>query len=317
MINKIILKNFRSHKKTILNLCEGINGIIGLPGSGKTNIIRSIELVKDNRPTGFAYHNNITKDPSTEVAIKPDNVPMIRFIKVGSKAKYKYGKTKFEGIGTKPPPTEIQEGLNLNDINFGLQLGMPFLILSSPPEIAREINKVSESEVINKCIKKTNEILNKLKNKKKSLEFDIEKTELKLKPYNKLHKVKPLLDKAKEYDKKIEVLEQKREEIEETVEFIKKARKAIKNQEKPLKAIKYINEAESLQFKMEKLASQMILIEKIKMLQNSLNAAVREKEKLVNEYINNLKQNKRCPTCFSRIKKSTIANIRKELTYEN
>lgn len=311
MIDKIVLKNFQSHKNSILRLHSGINGVIGRPNSGKTAVIRGILLLKNNRPTGFAYHNNLTKNPKTEVHVKPSNSPLLRFIKTKSKAIFYYGKKDFKT--GRYVPDEITNALNLEDINFGLQLGLPFLILSPPSEIAREINKVTESEVINKCIKITNERLNKLKSKKKSLQSSVEETQKKLIPYKKLHKVKPILNKAIKYDEQILKREEKTEELLGIFTFVTKAKRAIHNQEKPLQAKGLIEQAESLQHDMENLASQMTLLENIKMLKHSLKSAIKEKHELIDDYTTELKKSKRCPTCFQPIKNKTIDYIWKEL----
>jgi AAA15 family ATPase/GTPase len=76
LIEKIVIKNFQSHNRTVLKLHEGINGIIGRPNSGKTAIIRAILLLKNNRPSGFAYHNKLVTSLKTEVHIKPNNSPL-------------------------------------------------------------------------------------------------------------------------------------------------------------------------------------------------------------------------------------------------
>jgi exonuclease SbcC len=311
MFKKIVIKNFQSHKRTVLRLSKGINGIIGLPNSGKTAIIRAILLAKNNRPRGFAYHNNFIDSPITEVHIKPDNEPLIKFIKTKSKTKFYYGNKSFK-TGTNVPD-KIAEGLNLRDINFGLQLGLPFLILSSPSEIARQINKVTESEVVNKCIKETNDRLNKLKSKRKSLKINIDDYKSKLTAFKNLDRVKPLIDKGFEYDKKIEGTYLKIDELEHIKLFITKAQNAIVNQKKPLQALDLINDAESIQKEMEKLASQMIILENIKRLKISLKSAIKEKIKIIDDYTNELKRSKLCPTCYEPIKLRTIKNIKMEL----
>ena len=311
MIEYIKILNFQSHKKTVLKLHPGINGIVGRPNSGKTAIIRSILLLKNNRPTGFAFHNNSTKNPKTEVHIKLDNSKLLRFVKTKSKSFYYYGKEMFKT--GRYVPDKITDSLNLEEINISLQLGLPFLILSPPSEIAREINKVTESEVINKCIKITNEKLNKLKSKRKSLQSSIDETQKKLIPYKRLYKVKPILERAIKYDKQILKREEKIEELLGISNFINKAQKAINNQEKPLQAKGLIEQAESLQYDMENLASQMTLLENIKILKQSLQHAVEEKHELIDNYTDELKKSKRCPTCFQPIKNNTIEDIWKEL----
>ena len=61
-IKSIEINNFRTHRNTKLEFAKGINALIGLPDSGKTNIIRFINWVLKNRPLGFKFHSDFTED---------------------------------------------------------------------------------------------------------------------------------------------------------------------------------------------------------------------------------------------------------------
>lgn len=311
MIDYIKLKNFRSHKRTTLKLHPGINGVVGLPSSGKTNIIRGVLLLKNNRPSGFKYHNKDTKNPETEVIIKPDNSPILKLTKTKSKTIYQCGKEELQKVG-KSIPDEVTNNLNLEDINFGLQLGLPYLILSSPPDIARAINKVTESDTISRCIIITNQLLNKLKATKKSLLLDIHNLKEKLLPLKKLDRVKPILDKAFRYHNKVEENQEKIEELKDIQSSIAEAQEAIDNQRNPLRAKVLIKKAELIESKMLGIATQLTLLENIKVLRLSLNSAIIERDKLISNYINELRTSRTCPICYSTINSKTIRSIKKE-----
>lgn len=308
MINKLVVKYFQSHKKTVLRFSPGVNGIIGKPNSGKTALIRAILLLKNNRPSGYDFHNDSTTKP-VEVHIKPDNQPLLKFKKKESKASYSIGKTKFKSVGQKVPE-EITHALNLSDINFGLQLGFPFLILSTPPEIARVINKATESEVITKCIKETNERLSKLKSKKKSLESTIDDNESILIPYKKLDDIKPILDKATRIDEKVEAKLNSIEKILEIKQRMTQAETAIKSESRALKAKKLVKQSEKIFSQMETIAVQITLLYKIEQLNDSLNISYKQRSQHIDQYTKELKRSKVCPTCYSPINKRTINFIK-------
>lgn len=50
MFKKLALKNYKTHKDTVLEFSPGVNVITGDTGQGKTNILLSLAWVKDNRP---------------------------------------------------------------------------------------------------------------------------------------------------------------------------------------------------------------------------------------------------------------------------
>ena len=55
MISGLLLKNFQSHKKTILHFHPGVNAIIGKSNSGKTAILRALYWIIYNRPSGISF----------------------------------------------------------------------------------------------------------------------------------------------------------------------------------------------------------------------------------------------------------------------
>jgi len=57
MLKKISIQNFQSHKKTELDLVDGINVIYGLSQSGKSAILRALNWIIFNRK--FSNKTNI------------------------------------------------------------------------------------------------------------------------------------------------------------------------------------------------------------------------------------------------------------------
>ncbi|MBQ9280422.1 MAG: AAA family ATPase [Clostridia bacterium] len=58
-ISKVIIKNYRSIKDLTLNLNSGKNVIVGKNNSGKSNIIRAIDLVLGESSPTYAKYNNV------------------------------------------------------------------------------------------------------------------------------------------------------------------------------------------------------------------------------------------------------------------
>ena len=57
MIQTGVIRNFQSHKKSILNLSKGVNVIVGKTDSGKSAIIRALRWLFTNTPSGDAFRS--------------------------------------------------------------------------------------------------------------------------------------------------------------------------------------------------------------------------------------------------------------------
>ena len=159
---QMIIKNFKSHEETVLDLDEGVNVIYGNPQSGKTNLIRAMELLVYNRPVGAKFMPKFLPKCETEVAVIDSEG-----LKIGIKVmltKSKKGVKKREstyyymedtitgelwdstGVGKSVPP-EITKALNLSDINIQLQDDPPFMATKSGSKISKTVNKITGLDI--------------------------------------------------------------------------------------------------------------------------------------------------------------------------
>ena len=58
MIKKLHIRNFQSHKDSRLIFSDGVNVIVGNSDSGKSAILRALNWVITNRPSGDSYISN-------------------------------------------------------------------------------------------------------------------------------------------------------------------------------------------------------------------------------------------------------------------
>lgn len=144
MINKVYIRNFQSHTKTILNFSKGLNVIAGSSDNGKTAIIRALAWVITNKPSGDAYRS--WKGGDTRVTITLDNNIKVTRKKGAGINIYKM-KNTFKAFGT-GVPSEIIKTLNLGEINIQYQYDKFFLVSASPGEVARILNKIVNLELI-------------------------------------------------------------------------------------------------------------------------------------------------------------------------
>jgi len=150
MIQSLEIHNYQSHKHSKLEFADGVNVIVGGSDTGKTSIIRALRWLIWNRPTGDAFRS--TWGGSTSVDIIMDNQNIVR-VKDQTGSEYALGKNIFKAFGTEVPQ-EILKVLNVNEINLQQQLDRPFLLDSSPGEVAQHFNRVAHLDQIDEGLRR-------------------------------------------------------------------------------------------------------------------------------------------------------------------
>ena len=193
MLKKIKLKNFRSHENTVLEFHKGVNVIYGLGQSGKTNILRAINWVVNNRPSGFNMHSHFSDDDSTSVELILDN-GVVKMEKTSKLTTYSLNReAKFSYTG-RSVPEPIANLLNINEINISNQLDAPFLITDSPGEVGKVINRITKIEQVDSWIAKLTTRSNISKHEADMLEMDILNLQQDLSQYDGLQELESLIN---------------------------------------------------------------------------------------------------------------------------
>lgn len=195
MIKKISINNFRSHKNTELELCDGVNCIIGLPDSGKTNVIRAINWVLTNRPLGFRFHSDFSNDP-TIVSIEFDDGE-VTLGKSKSKSIYSHNDVKLEAVGSDVPDIILKQ-INMSELNIQSQMDKPFLICETSGEVAKIFNRISNLEKPDQAIASITTDINLTNKEIRSLTIKKEELTQSLIKYDKINQMKIDLSKLKE-----------------------------------------------------------------------------------------------------------------------
>lgn len=151
MINKVVLKNFQSHKETEVDLSNGLNVLTGQSDSGKSAIIRAINWVVTNKPGGDSFRSKWVKKEPTEVILELDTGDVIRRVKGNTKNSYFLNDTEFKAMG-QSVPDEIQKVLNIDSLNIQSQHDSVFLLSESSGEVARTLNRVVNLEIMDKAL---------------------------------------------------------------------------------------------------------------------------------------------------------------------
>lgn len=183
MLHQLELENFQGYKKASIKLSTGINVITGDNDEGKSSIIRALNYLGRNRPTRNNFINDSEPNQTLKITGTFDNGTVTR-IKGKSKNEYVIaGEEPLKALKTEVPD-EVQEITQLKDVNFQEQDNPYFLLSLTPGNVAKEINKVADLEVMDKLITSMKTEVSNAKQEssfwtEKHNEYKVQKEELK------------------------------------------------------------------------------------------------------------------------------------------
>lgn len=145
MIKSLSLHNFQSHKQSELEFDPGVNVIVGPSDSGKTAIIRALRWLVWGRPLGDSFIHHGEHLCSVSVSVQGHVVK--REKTKGGETSYSFLNRMYTAMKTEVPE-QIRQFLNMGEVNIQQQLDRPFLLDSSPGEVAQHFNRVARLDVI-------------------------------------------------------------------------------------------------------------------------------------------------------------------------
>lgn len=144
MISSIHLQGFQSHLDTTLELSPGVNILVGDSDSGKSAVIRALQWLVTNRPSGDSFVNANAKTVSVEITTPTGTASRHRKPKNG----YTINGETFTAVA-RTVPEELRSVIDLQPINFqGQLLGQYFLVLDTPGEISRYLSTIFGFEIV-------------------------------------------------------------------------------------------------------------------------------------------------------------------------
>ncbi len=224
MLNSLTIQNFQSHKNTTLEFDNGINIIIGQSDSGKTAIIRALNWVINNRPTGEAFRSSW--GGGTDVNLWVDKQAIRR-----GKGKTNFynlqnltsvageGDEKFLSFG-QDVPDEIKNLVNFSSLNLQGQFDSPFLLAMSGGEVARYLNKIVYLDTIDTSLSNIGKTLRKEKTDISYAHTSLNEAIEKEKEFSWIDKVEGCLVKLEIADNVLKCKEQKMLELEAIINDI-------------------------------------------------------------------------------------------------
>ncbi len=147
MIQKIQIKNYQTHSKFQLNLDPHITTIVGPSDVGKSAVIRALRWVCLNRPLGNHFIKDGTESCAVRVLVGDKEV--VR--KKGKHNTYTLEGIKYKAFGNSVP-SPVENVLNIGDINFQGQHDSSFWFALSAGDVARQLNKIIDLDIIDKSM---------------------------------------------------------------------------------------------------------------------------------------------------------------------
>ena len=199
MIQSIHIKNFQSHKDTYIEFSNGINILVGQSDSGKSSILRALNWVSNNKPSGDSFRSNWGGDTSVKIVLDDGNI--IERIKDKDNI-YKLNDLEFKSFG-QDVPEEIKKAINFSDVNFQYQMDAPFLLSKSPGEVARYLNKIVNLDEIDLSISNISSLLRKKNQEKEFKENNLTNLKKEKEGYNWINSAERLLKRAEKLEEEI------------------------------------------------------------------------------------------------------------------
>lgn len=317
MLKTIRVERYQSHHDSTFNFSPGVNGIIGTSQSGKTAILRALKWILTNRPLGYRFHSDFSNKRTFVTAVLGDGSKVT--INRGTRQSIMYSLLRPDGTFEewakmgKNVPDRVVTTFNFSELNIQNQLDPPFLILSSPGEVARTINRITKAEKLDKWIKHLNSKTNVLKYKRDEKKTFLKEIRGSLKKYRKLDSLEKKIINFEKVSGKIKDLEDEYEKIDELLANIKDTKATIRTQRGFLKAKKQVDQIEEIEDELTQLDVEKMMLESIVETIAQLRRAKKEHEEFVYKYTKILKQKKICPTCFSKVGIKDIERITSEI----
>lgn len=221
-IEKLTIKNFQSHQDSVLSFDPGVNVIIGSSDSGKSAILRAINLVIKNEPRGTSYIRLGCKEALISIKTGENLITRIRSKKDNI---YKLNNQEFRAF-SQAVPLPISEVLNCPDINISRQLDAPFLLSLSPGDIAKKLNEIANLDLIDSSLSAINSLIKATKNESDRVTNKSEELKVQNESFNWLADAAEEIRIIEELNTELDGLNNKYQELYTITQKIKKLKEA-------------------------------------------------------------------------------------------
>ena len=261
-LEQLVIKYFQSHGHTVLDFHPGVNVILGQSQSGKTGILRSFILLVRNRPLGFRFHSHFDSEgEDTEITAKFPDVE-VKFIK-DSSGGAEYSIDNGEPFsGGKTVPDKVIEALNISETNIQEQLEQPFLITSSPGEVAKVINRITRLDEVDGWVSELTTLVNTCNSDMTSLTNSIVEKQERLEEFKIVAEIDKRVKEIEEAEKDLVSLQERESVLQPLIDNYKSVSEGLQDSRDWLEgAEKGVLELEAIQKEFVDLEGREVVLE--------------------------------------------------------
>lgn len=225
MIEKIQIRGYGANKKLDVEFSPTVTSIVGKSYKGKSWLLRALEWVCRNVPSGDAYINWDSDEAKVRLSI--DKKKVIRIRNKNDNLYRLSGRAKpFTALGVDVPKA-IAEFVNVSNINFQRQHStkknrIPFWFSETAGEVSRQLNSIVNLEIIDSTLAK---IATEVRDTNTIIKVTEKALEKATQEKKELFYVKALDDKLRRIEKLQEIYQanvEKRSTIEQNLNLIAK-----------------------------------------------------------------------------------------------
>lgn len=272
MIKTLKTKNFECWKKIELSFSPGVNIICGPSDQGKSSIIRMIEYLCFNKPSGTSFRSDFLTDKKESTLVEgvfkdKKEVTISRERNLTSKNEYRINNKSFVALRT-DVPNEVSQITKMTDVNIQSQHpnDQYFLLTKKPGQVAKELNKVSGLEIMDKAMSDINSQVREANSELKIYQKEIETTKSYLEETSWAEKAIKEKEKLIQEKQTIYKLQEQIDDLELIITKIQKIDTLLQKSKNIPKALKTLQELETQKQEISDIAKKKETIE------NSLNA---------------------------------------------
>ena len=145
-LDRLQIQNYQKHERFQVKLGPTVTTIVGPSDAGKSAVIRSLRWLATNRPRGDGF----LRHGSERATIKArfDGVTVVRSKGKGGNT-YKINKQEYKAVGSDVPEA-VEQLVNMGSENWKGQHDSPFWFSLTAGEVAKELNRIVDLEVIDR-----------------------------------------------------------------------------------------------------------------------------------------------------------------------
>lgn len=297
MLNKVIINNVLSHKKTIIDLVDGVNVITGITDAGKSAILCAVYWVLYNRPSADGLRSHWGGDSSVELHFTDGIITRLK-----SKTENVYILNGEKMLAGRNVPEPVQNFLNCSDINFQDQFAPAFMLDWLPAERGLFLNKITNLQIIDNTINNIKKTIRTENSLISSYELQLEDFKAEIKQYRGLDDLEDIVTALEDNQADIQLYDRKIDSLNDLVDKITGLDESIAKNNKKLLLKEKIQEIESDYNNLVKYRNKYAVLLELKKAVDLCNTGIEKQKKIIKqkkkEFDKLMPDN--CPLCNKR-----------------